>query len=215
MGGANHGLKKTYIILNEVQHFEQYRVVLNCVSALPLPLRLPRRAGLWLHEYMSFPWSARTTQTISAVAMSALLLVSARKHFQEPKFFAPVVPDYLCRKDHAVGNAELEERPNKPGAIAPRNGALAVMSKEEWIAVSGLLEAAAAVGLLFPVTRTAAARGTALMFTAFLAGHVDALRRAYSPGGTASARTIHTLRLPLQVPLILWAWNVAGAKQGS
>ncbi|WP_306874621.1 DoxX family protein [Arthrobacter bambusae] len=162
---------------------------------------------------MPFSWSARTTQTISAAAMSALLLVSARKHFQEPKFYAPVVPDYLCRKDHAVGSATLEDGQDRGGAIAPRNGALAVMSREEWIAVSGLLEAAAAVGLLIPVTRKAAAHGTTLMFTAFLAGHVDALRRAYSPGGTASARRIHTLRLPLQVPLILWAWSLAGAKR--
>ncbi len=146
--------------------------------------------------------------------MSALLLVSARKHFQQPKFFAPVVPDYLCREDYAGEDAELEDGQSKANATAPRNGALAVMSREEWIAVSGLLEAAAAVGLLIPVTRKAAARGTTLMFTAFLAGHVDALRRAYSPTGTASARRIHTLRLPLQVPLILWAWSLAGAKRG-
>lgn len=146
--------------------------------------------------------------------MSALLLVSARKHFQQPEFFAPVVPDYLCREDYAVGDAELEVRQDKAKAAAPRNGALAVMSREEWIAVSGLLEAAAAVGLLIPATRKAAARGTALMFTAFLAGHADALRRAYSPAGTASARRIHTVRLPLQIPLILWAWSLAGAKRG-
>jgi uncharacterized membrane protein len=148
--------------------------------------------------------------------MSALLLVSARKHFQQPKFFAPVVPDYLCRVDYADAgeDPELEVGQDKAKAAAPRNGALAVMSREEWIAVSGLLEAAAAVGLLVPGTRKAAARGTTLMFTAFLAGHVDALRRAYSPAGTASARRIHTLRLPLQIPLILWAWSLAGTKRG-
>ncbi len=147
--------------------------------------------------------------------MSALLLVSARKHFQQPKFFAPVVPDYLCRDDYAGGDAALEVGQGKANAAAPRNGAFAVMSREEWIAVSGLLEAAAAVGLLIPPTRKAAARGITLMFTAFVAGHVDALRRAYSPAGTTSARRIHTLRLPLQVPLILWAWSLAGAKRGA
>lgn len=147
--------------------------------------------------------------------MSALLLVSARKHFQQPKFFAAVVPDYLCREDYAAGIAELEVGHNKANAAASRNGAMAVMSREEWIAVSGLLEAAAAVGLLIPATRKAAACGTTLMFTAFLAGHVDALRRAWSPDGTAAARRIHTLRLPLQVPLILWAWSLAAAKRGA
>ncbi|GAA4049791.1 hypothetical protein GCM10023063_41870 [Arthrobacter methylotrophus] len=158
---------------------------------------------------MPFSWSARTTQTISAVAMGALLLVSAKKHFQQPKFFTSVVPDYLCREDDGTGYVDLE---NNDSMTTPRNGALAVMSREEWIAVSGLLEATAAVGLLIPATRKAAARGTALMFTAFLAGHVDALRRAYGAGGTASERRIHTLRLPLQLPLILWAWSLAGAK---
>jgi uncharacterized membrane protein len=138
--------------------------------------------------------------------MSALLLVSARKHFRQPKFFAPVVPDYLCREDYAVGHAEAGQDKTKP--TAPHNGALAVMSREEWIAVSGLLEAVAAVGLLIPATRRAAARGTTLMF-------VDALRRAYSPTGSVSARRIHTLRLPLQIPLILWAWSLAGAKRGA
>lgn len=167
---------------------------------------------------MPFSWSARTVQTISAAALSALLLVSARKHFQEPDFYAPVVPDYLCRDDQpkdAGGAAEAGYGQRSVNAAAPRNGPLAVMSREEWIAVSGLLEAAAAVGLLIPATRKAAARGTTLMFTTFLAGHVDALRRAYSPAGTASARRIHTLRLPLQLPLILWAWSLAGAKRGA
>jgi uncharacterized membrane protein len=46
------------------------------------------------------------------------------------------------------------------------------------------------------------------MFAAFLAGHVDALRRAYGPNGTPAQRKIHTLRLPLQAPLILWAWSL-------
>lgn len=158
---------------------------------------------------MPFSWSARTTQTISAAALSALLFASAKKHFQEPRFFSPVVPDYLCREDFAAEHGE----PNAE-ETTPRNGALAVMSREEWIALSGLLEAAAAVGLLIPATRKVAALGTTLMFTAFLAGHVDALRRAYSPGGTASERRSHTLRLPLQLPLILWAWSLAGVKRG-
>ncbi|MFH5879642.1 hypothetical protein [Arthrobacter sp. NA-172] len=162
---------------------------------------------------MPFSWSARTAQTISAAALSALLLFSAKKHFEQPKFFSPVVPDYLCRKDRAPQNTGIQNAESQEKAPR-RNGALAVMSREEWIAVSGLLEGAAGVGLLFPATRKAAARGTTLMFTAFLAGHVDALRRAFSPGGTASQRRIHTLRLPLQIPLILWAWSLSGVRRG-
>lgn len=142
---------------------------------------------------MSFRWSVQASRTTSAVALSALLLASAAKHFRTPSFYNPVVPDYLCRKD------EPESRPNGP---------LAVMSREEWIASSGLLEAAAAVGLLIPATRKAAANATTAMFVAFLAGHIDALRRAYGPDGSEKERRIHTVRLPLQLPLILWAWSL-------
>jgi len=137
-------------------------------------------------------WSGRDTKTLSAVAMSALLLASAAKHFDDPGFFAPVVPDFLCR-DYTG------ERFNSP---------LAVLSREEWVALSGLLEAGAAVGLLIPATRRAAAGCVAAMFTAFLAGHLDALRRAYGPDGTPGQRHVHTLRLPLQAPLIAWAWSL-------
>ncbi|MFF1385050.1 hypothetical protein ACFVWT_15930 [Arthrobacter sp. NPDC058288] len=141
---------------------------------------------------MPITWSARATQTISAAAMSALLLASAMKHFREPAFFHQVVPEFLCRDDSGT-------RPNGP---------CAVMTRDEWVAVSGLIEAGAAVGLLVPATRKAAAVGITAMFTAFLAGHVDALRRAYGPAGTPAQRQVHTARLPLQVPLIIWAWSL-------
>jgi uncharacterized membrane protein len=141
---------------------------------------------------MPFRWSGRTLHTLSAAAMSALLLTSAAKHIREPEFFHQVVPEALCRNDSG-------ER---------RNGALAVLSREEWVAATGLLEAAAAVGLLIPATRATAATGITAMFTVFLAGHLDALRKAYGPEGTRRGRQVHTLRLPLQAPLIAWAWTL-------
>ena len=141
---------------------------------------------------MPIRWSGRDLQTLSAAAMSALLLTSATKHFREPEFFHPVVPDILCRDDSG-------EQPNGP---------LAILSREEWVAASGLLEAGAAVGLLIPATRRAAAGCVTALFTAFLSGHVDALRKAYGPEGTPRRRRLHALRLPLQVPLIAWAWTL-------
>lgn len=141
---------------------------------------------------MPFPWSGPATQTLSAAAMSALLLASAGKHFREPEFFDHVVPDVLCRDDSG-------DTPNGP---------FAVLSRGEWVAASGLLEAAAAVGLLVPATRRAAAGCVTAMFTLFLAGHVDALRKAYGPAGTPRGRKAHTVRLPFQAPLILWAWTL-------
>lgn len=159
---------------------------------------------------MPFRWSARATHTVSAAAMSALLMTSAMKHFREPGFFEQVVPDYLCRETPGAGGGSPEghEVPASDGVGQP----LAVMSREEWIAVSGLLEAGAAVGLLIPATRRAAANAVTAMLVVFLAGHVDALRRAYGPGGSTAQRKVHTVRLPLQLPLILWAWSLR--KQG-
>ncbi|MET3719625.1 putative membrane protein [Arthrobacter sp. UYEF21] len=144
--------------------------------------------------------------------MSALLLTSAMKHFREPRFFAQVVPDYLCRDapetsigaPGAGGDSTGEANITHDGGGRP----LAVMTREEWIAVSGLLEAGAAVGLLVPAARRAAATAVTAMFTVFLAGHVDALRRAYGPAGSSAQRKAHTARFPLQLPLILWAWSL-------
>jgi uncharacterized membrane protein len=144
---------------------------------------------------MPFPRSGRAIQRLSAAAMSALLLASAMKHFRDPGFYREVVPDYLCREDGAAGGAA----PSRPSAL---------LSQEEWIAVSGLWELAAAVGILVPWTRKATATATTIMFAAFLAGHVDALRRAYGPQGSRLQRKVHSVRLPLQAPLIAWAWSL-------
>jgi len=156
---------------------------------------------------MPFHWpgavhrSSTATHAFSAAALSALLMASAMKHFRDPGFFRQVVPDYLCRDDGAT-----------PAAGEPRAGRpLAVMTREEWIALSGLVEAGAAVGLLIPATRRATATGVAALFGVFVAGHVDAIRRAYGPGGSSTQRAVHTARLPLQVPLILWAWSLRDA----
>jgi uncharacterized membrane protein len=154
--------------------------------------------------------------------MSALLLTSAMKHFREPRFFAQVVPDYLCRDTPDTNRDAPDTNGGAPEAGADSAGGvhithdgggrpLAVMTREEWIAVSGLLEAGAAVVLLIPAARRLAATAVTGMFTAFLAGHVDALRRSYGPTGSPAQRTAHAVRLPLQLPLILWAWSLRTA----
>ncbi|HEY8294739.1 MAG TPA: hypothetical protein VIG41_05325 [Micrococcaceae bacterium] len=126
-------------------------------------------------------------RTMSAVALAALLAASTVKHLRDPKFYYPVIPRSLS---------------------TDKNGAFALMSRSEWVAASAVPEAAAAVGLLLPATRKAAATATAAMFTVFTVGHLAALKNAYGPRGSAEARRIHTIRLPLQVPLILWAWSL-------
>ena len=167
---------------------------------------------------MPFPRSGRAVQRLSAAAMSALLLASAMKHFRDPGFYRQVVPDYLCREDGAAGGAGAAGVEMTASAAGTSDGGtrqtaapsrpFALLSREEWIAVSGLLELAAAVGILLPGTRKATATATTIMFAAFLAGHVDALRRAYGPEGSQAQRKVHSVRLPLQAPLIAWAWSL-------
>ncbi|HEU4666909.1 MAG TPA: hypothetical protein VFS79_04530 [Arthrobacter sp.] len=176
---------------------------------------------------MPFPRSGRAVQRLSAAAMSALLLASAMKHFRDPGFYRQVVPAYLCREDGAAGGAGASGPAGASGTssaartssaagtsdggprqIASPSRPFALLSREEWIAVSGLLELAAAVGILVPGTRKATATATTFMFAAFLAGHIDALRRAYGPQGNQVQRKVHTVRLPLQAPLIAWAWSL-------
>ncbi|WP_461188891.1 DoxX family protein [Arthrobacter sp. Z4-13] len=189
---------------------------------------------------MPFPRSGRARQSLSAAAMSALLLASAMKHFRDPGFYRQVVPDYLCLMDPqqqgtgdggaAAGDGTAPANGTAPAAgTAARSGTaavdggpeplrrqpFAVMAREEWIALSGLLELTAAVGILVPLTRKATATALTAMFTTFLAGHADALRRAYGPQGTPWQRKVHTLRFPLQAPLILWAWTLRKPGAGS
>lgn len=131
-----------------------------------------------------------TSNTISAWALAALLGASAVNHLRNPKFYYSVVPPSLC---------------------SDKGGRFALMTRQQWVLASAAPEALAAAGLLIPGTRKAAATATALMFAGFTAGHVSSLRRAYGPKGTPAARAIHTLRLPLQVPLVAWAWSVRKA----
>lgn len=124
---------------------------------------------------------------LAVLTLAALLAGSATKHLRDPRFFYPVVPRSLARDT---------------------NGFLGVLTRRQWVLVSGALEYAAALGLVLPRTRRLAATATTTMFTAFLAGHAAALVQAFGPAGTRRKRVFHALRLPLQAPLIAWAWAV-------
>ena len=126
-------------------------------------------------------------QAVSAAAMAALLSASAINHFRNPGFYAAVGPRSLCRD---------------------KDGRFGVLPRGQWISASGVLEGVAAAGLLLPATRKAAATGTALMYAGFISGHLSALERAFGQRGSDREKVIHSLRLPLQLPLIRWAWSL-------
>lgn len=74
-----------------------------------------------------------------------------------------------------------------------------------WIYGSGVLELACAAALLLPATRRGGALASAALFVAVFPGN---LYLAIEPGDVP--RWAALARLPLQVPLVLWALQVAG-----
>jgi uncharacterized membrane protein len=72
-----------------------------------------------------------------------------------------------------------------------------------WVAASGAAELGCAAGLVLPPTRRAAAWTTAGLFVVVFPGNVQ---MALDAGrGPAWYRAATVARLPLQVPLVLWA----------
>lgn len=84
-------------------------------------------------------------------------------------------------------------------------------SPRAWTQASGAAELLPAAGLANPATRQASARATALFFAAVFPANV---KMAYDwRNRPTTAKTLAYARLPLQVPLILWARKAARTGQ--
>ena len=79
-------------------------------------------------------------------------------------------------------------------------------SARAWVYGSGVAELACAAGLAVPRTRRRAAEATVLLLLAVFPGNIE---MAINPGDTP--RWLALARLPLQVPLVLWAVQVRRA----
>ncbi|MFG2998595.1 hypothetical protein [Streptomyces sp. NPDC048340] len=100
--------------------------------------------------------------------------------------------------------------PKQFDAIVPRS---LPGTPRQWTYASGVAELALAVGVAHPRTRRAAALATAAFFVGVFPANVKMAvdARHSSPG--VRAATIG--RLPLQIPLVLWARSVSrGAAAG-
>ncbi|MGW6968155.1 DoxX family protein [Streptomyces zaomyceticus] len=85
-------------------------------------------------------------------------------------------------------------------------------SPRAWTKASGVAELALAAGLALPATRRASARATALFFAGVFPANV---KMAYDwRGRPPQQRAIAYGRLPLQIPLILWARSVGRPDTG-
>jgi uncharacterized membrane protein len=78
-------------------------------------------------------------------------------------------------------------------------------SKRSWEVGSGFAELACALALAHPRTRRLGGFATAGLFVAVFPGNLNMVAKARSP----RARLMTLLRLPMQVPLVWWAWRVA------
>ena len=88
--------------------------------------------------------------------------------------------------------------------IVPRG----IGSRHGWVYASGVAELACSAGLALPRTRRGAARATAALFVVVFAANVQmALDSRRVP--SSAYRLGSWLRLPVQVPLLLWARRVA------
>lgn len=94
-------------------------------------------------------------------------------------------------------------RPDVYRGLVPR----ALGRPGPWVLGSGLAELACAAAVLAPSTRRAGALATAALFVAVLPGNVTMAVRAQRR--RRPWRWVAWARLPLQVPLVLWALRVA------
>ncbi|MFI8879978.1 DoxX family protein [Streptomyces sp. NPDC055243] len=81
-------------------------------------------------------------------------------------------------------------------------------SPRTWTYASGVVELALAAGVALPRTRRTAALATAAFFVGVFPANVQ--MALDWRGRPAPLRAAAIGRLPLQVPLVLWARNVAG-----
>ncbi len=78
---------------------------------------------------------------------------------------------------------------------------------DAWVYASGAAELALAGAVAYPGTRRWGAYGMAALFVAVLPGNIQMAVDAWDAGGAERALTL--ARLPLQIPLIVWALRVA------
>jgi uncharacterized membrane protein len=114
-----------------------------------------------------------------AVALAALLGTSGALHLRRPGIFRPLIP-------RALGDPD------------------------PWVLGSGLAELACAAALVAPPTRRIGGWASAALLVAVFPGNVTmAVRSRPDARGWAGKPVVAWGRLPLQVPLVAWAWAVA------
>jgi uncharacterized membrane protein len=110
--------------------------------------------------------------------LATFLTVAGTAHFLVPKFYDQMIPRRL------------------PGTA------------RSWVYGSGLVEIAVGATLAVPRTRGAGALAAAALFVAVLPGNVQMALDAFRTGRPVAEKAVLVVRLPVQLPLIVWALRV-------
>ena len=127
------------------------------------------------------PADTPATTDRRARSLAAFLGVAGLAHFAVPAFYDAMIPRAL---------------PGRP---------------RTWTYGSGLAEIAVGAAVATPATRRAGAAAAAALFVAVLPGNVTMAWRTHRGGKPAAHRIVTLLRLPVQVPLVIWADRVRRA----
>ncbi|MHA3704691.1 DoxX family protein [Jatrophihabitans sp. YIM 134969] len=121
----------------------------------------------------------RRATSVLSWALGILLLVTGTDHFLSPSGFEAIVP-------RALGSPAF------------------------WVAASGVAELLVAVGLLVRPTRRLAALAAVVLFVVVFPANVQmALDSGDGTPGWTHVPWVAWARLPLQIPLIVWAGWIA------
>jgi uncharacterized membrane protein len=111
--------------------------------------------------------------------MGVFYIFAGSVHFRNPGFYLPIMPPYIPWPSAMIAIGGAAEILGGIGVLIPN-------------------------GFVFPSTRRAAAWGLAIMLVAFLPVHINmCLHPDQFP---AVPLAVIWIRLPLQLPLIAWAW---------
>jgi uncharacterized membrane protein len=105
----------------------------------------------------------------------------------------------------AVAGGTHLVRPQVYRPLVPR----ALGDPDPWVLWSGVAELACAAALVPARSRRPAALATAALFLGVYPGNLQQALQAHRRGASRAARLATLARLPMQVPLVWWAFAVA------
>ncbi|WP_235681344.1 DoxX family protein [Tomitella gaofuii] len=144
-------------------------------------LRRPSRA----RKDLSRPGRPRADRSrldrAAAPALAALLGGAGALHFARPRFFEPLIPPQLT----------------------------GVASRRDWVYASGVGELACAAAVAIPRTRRTGGLASAALLVGVFPGNIQMALDYRRRNRPAWQQAVAYGRLPLQVPLVLWALRAA------